>query len=137
MYMDHCLFARHCIGSQRYPTSSMHPQSDGGMNKCLVVFPVYFAVIDITAKSYVSLKEGSSTSFPREGLYFRCGFEQRARVFQITESLAFLISLFIPLSAANSSLIPASWPLGLSSSFCLLTLIHPVCLSAFLQCSLL
>lgn len=97
-------------------------------------FLVYFAVTGGTVECHVCLKEGSSTSFPSKGSYFPCGFEQSAGVSWITESFAFLISLFLPFSLASFSLTPPFWFLSLSGSFHLSVPAHPMCLASFLPC---
>lgn len=133
--MQH-LCARCCIGSQLFLTSSVHPQSDGDRDTHSVAFLVCFAVTGITTECRVCLREGSSTSFPSNGSYFWCGFEQSAGVSWITESFAFLISLFLPFSLASCSLTPHFWFLSLSNSFHLSVPVHPMCLASFLPISL-
>ena len=126
-------FAGRCIGSQLCLTPSVHPWSagDGDTRSAL---PLFTLLSHRHTECHVCLKEGSSTSFPSKGSYFPCGFEQSAGVSWITESFAFLISLFLPFSLASFSLTPPFWFLSLSSSLHLSVPVHPTCLASFLPC---
>lgn len=130
--MQH-LCARCCIGSQLFLTSSVHPQSDGDRDTRSVAFLVSFAVTGITTECHVS-KGRIIYQLPQQWLVFLVWIEQSAGVSWITESFAFLISLFLPFSLASCSLTPHFWFLSLSSSFHLSVPVHPMCLASFLPC---
>lgn len=107
-------------------SSSVLPQCvRGGGKKCIVVSLLYFAIRDVTTRGCVCAKAGLPASFPGEGFSFQGGFKQRGRIFQVTKSCAFPISLFILSSVGNPSVMLPSWSLSLPCSFCVSTLIHP------------
>ena len=131
------MYSSRLPGAVLGPSYAWPPQCAHGLLETeirVLLFPCLLCCHTWHTECHVCLKEGSSTSFPSKGSYFPCGFEQSAGVSWITESFAFLISLFLPFSLASFSLTPPFWFLSLSSSFHLSVPVHPTCLASFLPC---